>query len=105
MANWFSQYVPAITAALAANPQGAAQVIRVMRAPVTSDPATVAETILGALWYNIFATNDALLNQKVQRFSADPVAAAAIAAHYETSGKLKMPEVTLHTTGDPIVPY
>ena len=128
MANWYTQYVPAITAALAANPPAAAQVISVMRAPVTSDPSTVAETILGALWYNMFATNDAhatlggqpfdnhnriymgslndvLLNQTVQRFSADPVAAAAIAAHYETSGKLKMPEVTLHTTGDPIVPY
>jgi pimeloyl-ACP methyl ester carboxylesterase len=128
IANWDTQYVPAIVNALATDPQATAQLISVMRAPVTSDPATVAETVVGTLWYNVFATNDArttlggqpfdnharfytgslndsLLNQNVQRFSADPVATAAIAAHYETTGKLKMPEVTLHTTGDPVVPY
>ena len=27
-----------------------------------------------------------------------------MAAHYETSGKLMMPLITLHTTGDPIIP-
>ena len=42
---------------------------------------------------------------KVARFTASPKALAAVAAHYETSGKLNMPMVTLHTTGDPIIPY
>ncbi len=128
MADWETVYVPEITAALAANPSKTAQLINVMHAPVTSDPTTVAETVLGALWYNVFATNDAvatlsgqpfdnhdriylgsandlLLNLKIERFHASPTALAAIAAHYETSGKLKMPMVTLHTTGDPIIPY
>ncbi len=128
MADWETIYVPKITAALAANPSKTAQLISVMRAPVTSDPATVAETVLGALWYNVFATNDAvvtlsgqpfdnhdriytgsandlLLNLKIERFRAAPSALAAIAAQYETSGKLKMPMITLHTTGDPVIPY
>ena len=79
---------------MAANPSAAAQLISVMKAAVTSDPATVAETVLDALWYNIVATNDAadhagrpqpydnhnriylgsandfLLNFKVERFTA-----------------------------------
>ncbi len=128
MTEWETVYVPKITAALAANPSATAQLIRVMRAPVTSDPATVAETVLGALSYNVFATNDAvatlsgqpfdnhnriyigsandlLLNLRIERFRAAPSALAAIAAQYETSGKLKMPMITLHTTGDPLIPY
>ena len=128
MDDWESIYVPKIAAALAANPLATAQLISVMHAPVTSDPASVAETVLGALWYNVFATNDAvatlsgqpfdnhdriytgsahdlLLNLRIERFRAAPSARAAIAAQYETSGKLKMPLITLHTTGDPIIPY
>ncbi len=46
-----------------------------------------------------------LLNQKVQRYTAAPAALAAVAASYETSGRLKMPIVTMHTTLDPEVPY
>jgi hypothetical protein len=40
----------------------------------------------------------------VARFTADPSALAAI-AEFETSGHLMVPVVTLHTTGDPIVPF
>ena len=128
MTDWDSVYVPKIAAALAANPGATSQLLKVTNAPVTSDPATVAETVLGILWYNVFATNDAvttlggqpfdnhiriylgsnndlLLNLKIKRFTASPTAVAAIAAHYETSGKLMMPTVTIHTTGDPIIPY
>lgn len=128
MTLWNTVYVPKIIGALAANPAAAAQLIKVSKAAVTSDPATVAETVVGILWYNVFATNDAvatlggqpfdnhdriylgssndlLLNLRVQRFKASPTALSAIAAHYETSGKLMMPTVTLHTTGDPIIPY
>lgn len=126
--NWLTVYVQQIEAALAANPGAAAQLINVTGASVTSDPTTVGETVIGLLWYNVFATNDAgttlggqpfdnhnriylgssndlLLNMKVARFTASPKALAAVAAHYETSGKLNMPMVTLHTTGDPIIPY
>ncbi len=39
------------------------------------------------------------------QFKADPAALDTILDSYETSGKLTVPLVTLHTTGDPIVPY
>jgi pimeloyl-ACP methyl ester carboxylesterase len=128
IADWNAVYVPAITAALSANPQAAAQLIHVLNAAVTSDPATIPKTVLDVLFYNVFGTadavatlggqpfdnhdriylgssNDFLLNQKVERYTASPAARAAIAARYETSGQLKMPIVTLHTTEDPVVPY
>ncbi len=128
MIDWDSIYVPLIEQALAANPAAAAQLIKVMNAAVTSDPATVGETVLGALWYNVFGTvdaaatlggqpfdnhariyigssNDVLLNHQVERYTASPVALAAVAASYETSGRLKIPIVTIHTTLDPIIPY
>ena len=128
MTNWDSVYVPAITQALAGNPQATKQLLNVTRASVTSDPATVAETVLGILWYNVFGTadaastlggqpydnhnriyfgssNDLLLNLRIPRYKATPAAVAAVAAHYETTGKLKLPITTIHTTGDPIIPY
>jgi pimeloyl-ACP methyl ester carboxylesterase len=128
MTDWVAVYQPKITAALEANPSAAAQLIKVTGAAVTSDPTTVGETVLDVLWYNVFATNDAtstlggqpydnhnriyvgssndvLLNLNVERFTASPTALAAVAAHYETSGRLTMPTVTLHTTLDPIIPY
>jgi len=86
------------------------------------------ETIIGVLWYNVFATNDSVeklggnpfgnmrriylgsdndwkLNRRVQRFAADAAALAEIEAHYQTSGELMSPLFTLHNTLDPIVPY
>jgi len=128
IADWGTVYVPAITAALAANPQATAQLLRVTGAAVTSDPTTVPETVLGILWYNVFGTadavatlggqpydnhakiyfgssNDLALNGKVERYTASPTALAAVAAGYETTGRLKMPIVTIHDTGDPIIPY
>ncbi len=97
---------------------------------VKDDPLAVISTTVGILSYNIFATNeaqvelggqpfdnmttiysgslnDAALNgpRGVQRFAADPAALLEISRYYETSGDLKVPLVTMHTTGDPIVPY
>ncbi len=54
-------------------------------------------------WYR-GSTNDRLLNRSVLRFSADPAALEAVEA-YQTSGQLTIPLVTLHTTGDEIIPY
>lgn len=91
-------------------------------------PSTITETVEGLLWYNVFATNDATLklggqpfdnqsrtysgslddaalNAGVARFSASAAARQEIDAFYQTSGKLSVPLVTMHTTGDPIVPY
>ena len=88
----------------------------------------MVSTTLGILSYNVFATNDGVatlngqpfdnhnrlylgsnndwkLNRKVARFSASPAALTEISQFYQTSGSLSRPLVTLHTTGDPIVPY
>lgn len=127
--NWNSYYMPSIVYSVATNPLARAQLLQVTQAPIDpSNPSSIFETILKTLWFNIFATNDAIeelhgqpfdnhdqlyvgsldddeLNLYVERFSADPVAPAQIAAHYETSGRLKSPLVTIHNTLDPIVPY
>jgi pimeloyl-ACP methyl ester carboxylesterase len=125
---WESQYVPAVLTALAADPASTAQLLQVTGAPVDgSDIASVGETVIGILWYNVFATedaqlrlggqpfdntareytgsaDDAALNAGVARFTADPAARAAL-ARFDASGELGVPLVTLHTTGDPIVPF
>lgn len=128
IAKWNSLYAPRVGNVLAANPVNTQQLFSVSLAPY--DPAnlaTIGETTLGILWYNVFATNDAirklggqpfdnwsrvytgsandtLLNEGVKRFKARPAALQEIAANYETSGVLEKPLVTMQTTGDPIVP-
>jgi hypothetical protein len=125
--NWYSTYVPAIIAALAANPARAVELLRVAKAPFDqANPSTIVNTALDLLWYNVFATNDAIqklggnpfgnkltlyfgstndlrLNFRVERFTAAPSALAALRA-YRTSGDLRIPLVTLHTTGDDAIP-
>ena len=96
--------------------------------PYQFEPPTSTESIEQLLWYNVFATNDGVrklggqpydnedrtysgsndddaLNEGVEEIPGDPVALAEIEEHYQTSGNLSVPLVTLHTTGDPIVPY
>jgi pimeloyl-ACP methyl ester carboxylesterase len=127
--NWETTYLPAVEAAVLLRPSATSQLLAVTGAP--TDPAvsaTITETVGGLLWYNVFATNDGIqklhgqpfdntprwysgsnndlrLNRRVQRFDADPAAGETIKAYYQTSGALAVPLVTLHTTGDPIVPY
>lgn len=127
--NWDGYYAPLVLAALRARPAATDQLLRVTRAPFDpADPATKEQTVLGILWYNVFATNDGiaklggqpfdnrtrlyvgsdndfLLNLRIKRYHADPAALLEIAANYQTSGALAAPVVTLHTTGDPIIPY
>lgn len=80
-----------------------------------------------ALWYNVFATNDAneklggnpfdnmtrwyrgsdndlLMNLSVQRVAADEAALIEL-ENYQTTGDLQIPLVTLHTLQDQQVPY
>lgn len=128
IARWETLYEPMLTAAVAARPQAAAELIRVSRAAVDAQqPGTVISTTLNLLWYNVFATNDGItqfggspydnatrlyfgsgndfrLNRKVERFTADPEALLQVVP-YETSGHLAIPMVTLHTTGDEIIPF
>lgn len=126
---WTSTYVPRVLAALQDDPARSDELSRVTGAPF--DPAggsRAEETIVGALWYNVFATedaqqrlggrpfdnamrtysgssDDAALNADVARHRADPQAVAAIQADFQTSGNLTIPVVTLHTTADPVVPF
>jgi pimeloyl-ACP methyl ester carboxylesterase len=131
IADWESLYEPQVRAAVAARPNATDQLIRVSKAPIdAADPSSVAETVVDVLWYNVFATNDALarfggqpfnnkkpfrwywgsgndfkLNRNVERFSAESVALTAIQNGFQTSGKLQQPLVNLHTTRDPVIPY
>lgn len=126
---WDDVYAPAISDAIAQNPHATAQLLRVTRAAIDpNDPATVEKTVLWNLWYNAFATNDAVaklggqpysnihkiyvgsdndlaLNMGVERFRANPNAKLAIQQHYQAAGDLQIPVVTMHNLLDPIVPY
>ena len=127
IAQWDSVYQPAVLAAVAANPSAAIELLNVANAPYDlAIPATIPNTIVNVLWYNIVGTNDAiaklggnpygnrgrvftgssnddLLNASVARF--DPTLQALIAVTaYETSGDLTIPMVSLHTTGDEVIP-
>jgi len=129
MAGWKTVYAPTVAYRLNQDPGASLQLLNVTHALIDpGDPTSIPKTVLGILWYNVFATNDviaklrgqpfdnnprmylgsandALLNSTVQRFDADRLALNKIASHYQTSGALEVPLVTLHTTGDPIVPY
>jgi alpha-beta hydrolase superfamily lysophospholipase len=125
---WDTTYVPALTSLLAAEPMTAAQLVRTANAPIDpANPATTAvSTTLDVMRYNVFATNDGIqelggvpfdnthrwyhgstddvrLNLLVQR--VQETAPAATIARYQTSGNLTLPLVTLHTTGDDVIPF
>jgi hypothetical protein len=119
---------PAIEAAVVdpANASRISQVLAVTGAPTDpTAPTTVLATTEGLLRYSFRAPNDfigklggapfsndtrtytgslddAALNAGIERFvfTADP----AKVADLQTSGRLLRPLVTIHTTGDPIVP-
>jgi pimeloyl-ACP methyl ester carboxylesterase len=125
---WATTYQPAVQRALATNPSAARQLIATSKAAIDpGDPASLERTVTGLLWYSTFATNDAmaklggnpfgntgrfyfgssndlLLNLGVQRYSANPTALANL-GRYQTTGRLRVPLVTAHTTGDEIVPF
>jgi pimeloyl-ACP methyl ester carboxylesterase len=129
--NWDSHYQTVIKPAIEdpAKTSLVDQLLKVTSAPFDAAQAsTKSDTIEDLLWYNVFSTNDgiqklggqpydnqsrtysgsnedALLNQNIKRFKANPAALTEVATYYQTSGKLTVPLVTLHTTGDPVVPY
>jgi pimeloyl-ACP methyl ester carboxylesterase len=121
MEGWETVYGPAVAWRLMQDPNATGQLASII--PTLADPAdpsSIVESVLGVLWYNIFATNDGIAKLRgqpfdntfrsysglaVQRFEADRLALNKLASHYRTSGALQVPLVTLHTTGDPIVPY
>ena len=126
--NWDAIYVPRIVTALASAPQRALELMATSRAAFDpADANTIARTTVDVLWYNVFGTNDAIqtlggnpfdnrfrfyfgssddfrLNLFVRRVAASRAARAAV-RQYETSGQLSIPLVTLHTTGDQVIPF
>ncbi len=126
IADWDS-YESQIRAALALAPGRTLELLRVARVPVANFSEDAVPAIAGVLWYNVHGTNDAaaklggrpyensrrrysgssndlLLNLRVPRFAAAAPSLGEIMEHYNTSGALKVPLVTLHTLHDPIVP-
>ncbi|MGB2958079.1 MAG: alpha/beta hydrolase [Bacteroidota bacterium] len=129
--DWESAYEPRLRRAIGLQPQRAGELVRVSGAAIDrSDPSSVVETIMDVLWYNVYATKDAIerlrgqpfnnqrplrfyrgseddrrLNRSVQRVSASPAALRIMEGRFQTTGKLLRPLVNLHTTRDPIVPY
>jgi pimeloyl-ACP methyl ester carboxylesterase len=125
---WTSTYAPAVSAALANDPEAALDLATVTGIPADGlDAATLGETVAAILWYNVYGTadatarlggqpydnetrvyqgssDDAALNAGVARFAADPAARAAL-GRFETSGDPSAPISIIHTTGDPIVPF
>jgi pimeloyl-ACP methyl ester carboxylesterase len=125
---WETVYVPAIVVAFATRPEAARELLAVTGAPTAgTDLRSMVETASGVLWYNVFgsadaqarlggqpfdnsarvysgSSDDATLNARIERFTADPAALAGL-DRFETSGALRGPMVNLHTTGDPIVPF
>jgi pimeloyl-ACP methyl ester carboxylesterase len=128
IAAWPLLAVKTIPEALAANPAAALELMRVSRAAYDpADPTTIGRTTVSLLSYNVLGANDAAkklggnpfgnrlrwyfgssndlrLNLSVKRFTAFPVARAAL-NQYETNGNLSIPLVTLHTTGDELIPF
>jgi len=115
-----------------ANALSVTQLLTVTKAsPYTFDPPTSTAVIEQLLWYNIIGTEDVKLKLGSQPFTnttraysgsnddvalndgvvriasdpADPAALEAILRPYEPTGRLIHPLVTLHNTGDFVVPY
>jgi pimeloyl-ACP methyl ester carboxylesterase len=119
--------LPKITAP--ANALSVTQLLSVTYAsPYVFDPPTSTTVIEKLLWYNVVATedakqklggqpfdnvprvysgsdDDAALNAGVARIAADPSVLAEMTRTYRTTGHLMRPLVTLHNTGDFVVPY
>jgi hypothetical protein len=125
IADWTTKYVPAIQQAISQKPFATLQFLSVSHIPVGLNLSNAGDTIVSALWYNVFATNDTIatldgnpydnighiykgslndvnLNASVARFAGDTSAQNHL-ANYETDGLLLNPLVTLHTTADPQV--
>ncbi len=125
--NWSSVYQGRVRSALLGNLTAARTLMTVAQVPINiADTNQVLDAADRVLWYSVFATNDGvaqfggnpldnvgrfytgssndlLLNTMVKRYSADPAALTQV-ARYETSGLVRIPLLTLHTTGDPLIP-
>jgi pimeloyl-ACP methyl ester carboxylesterase len=126
---WPDYYETVVKPVVMSQPEKLRQWAAVARLP--SDPAdwesTIEQSVRDVLRYTVVNLNDAvdtigafpygnmnkvydgslndeLLNQRVIRVAADPAALFEMRNHYDTTGLLEIPLVTLHTTGDQQVP-
>lgn len=126
--NWETMYAPLVMQAVIQNQDATRQLLKVTKVTVDkNDPDMVMEAIISLLWYNIVSINDLVeriggniydnhrkfyfgsdndwrLNRKIKRYRADEEALEQ-QVYYQTTGKLESPLVTMHTTGDYIVPF
>jgi pimeloyl-ACP methyl ester carboxylesterase len=127
---WSDYYETVVKPVVFANPTRLAQWAAVAHLP--ADPAnfdeTIEQSVSDALRYSVVNLNDAvdtiggfpygnetrvysgsandeLLNEIVERVRSDPRANAEMKAHYDTTGELDVPLVTIHTTRDQQVPF
>ncbi len=128
MDNWDTVYLPEVQSAIATNPTVAQYVANAARISYGPDSANLSDALVSDGEYSIFGPNDAIaklggqpydnigriytgtnqnaqLNKTVARYAADPAAVAEMNANYQTTGILPIPMVSMHTTGDPVVPY
>lgn len=132
IAQWDNFYAAQVRQSLLAPDNRAAlnQWVRVAKLPFDPKkvPATKEATAKGVLGYAVLNLNDAAdtlggfpfgnrgrrysgsadnadLNAGVPRIGAESKAIAELQAHYNTSGQLDKPLITLHSTRDSLVPY
>lgn len=130
--NWQSYYMPQVLKAITIHPATTIKLLNTAHAAyVPGNDSSIAVTVLGLLWYDVFAMQDAAyklggqpydnttttylgtgslredfqLNRKVQRYRADKKALKTIQTYYQTSGRLSVPVVLEHTTLDPLIPF
>ena len=127
---WESVFVPQVVAALTKveNAGKVRQLLSVTKLPVGGEnPVAVVNAIVEVLSMQVYAVedvkmrlggypfgnryirysgsdNDRALNRGVQRFRADPAAICAAQRLFGTTGQLQMPLVSMHGTGDHLVP-
>jgi pimeloyl-ACP methyl ester carboxylesterase len=128
--NWDNGYVPAVTKAITSHKKDTDQLFNVTEA--ARDPldlkTSAVESALDILFFSIWGSNDLIdvaggqpygnlfswyngsandfaLNLRVERVRPSPVAVHYLERFYKTSGLLRRPLVTLHTTFDDVVPF
>ena len=123
---WEGDYVPTIWRKIQSHPWRTLRLFDITDAGFDLfDATSFANTAETVLKYSICGTNDLLdksggmpydnqstwyegswwLNLFVERVAGDPVAQLYVADHYQTTGNLEKPLVTLHNLSDPAVPY
>lgn len=126
--NWETLYVPKILFALNSQPDALRQLLAVTKIPVDTDESTmVIEAIISLLWFNVMANNDMIermggnpysnmrkfyrgsdndwqLNRTITRYRTSRKIRKELNKYYINSGDLTIPTITMHGTGDYVVP-